>query len=317
MLENLIYCLNATIPVFALMVIGYIFRKINILDEKFTKYLNGYVFKVGMPVLVFDELTGKDIKTDWDTGFVLFCFLVTVASILILWVITKVFKGISDKAEFIQASFRSSAALLGVGIVINLYGDAGMVPLMIIGAVPLYNMAAVVLLELMRPGKEGAKLTSATIKETLKGIITNPIILGIIVGIIWSAFSIPKPVMLERTITHMANTATPLGLMALGASLDFKSVGKKVGEVITATFFKLMGFCLMFLPLAIHLGYTHDKLLAVIIMLGSPTTVSCFVMAKAMGHDGQLSAGAVMCTTLISAFTLTLWLFVMKNMGLI
>lgn len=316
MLENLIYCLNATMPIFLLMMIGYAFRKINVFSESFTKEMNSFVFKIALPVLVFSELAEENFSDIWDTGFVIFCFGITLLSILILAVISVVFKQIDDKAEFIQASFRSSAALLGVGIVQNLYGDAGFVPLMIVGAVPLYNITAVVLLSILNQNKK-EKLSKELIKKTALGIITNPIILGIIVGFVWSIFGIKQPFIVKRTVTYIANLATPLGLMALGASLNFKSVGEKVSTVILATMFKLVFFCMMFLPLAISIGYRRDKLLAIVIMLGSPTTVSSFVMAKSMGHDGQTSAGTVMFSTLFSAFTLTLWLFILKNMNLI
>lgn len=319
MLDNLIYCLNATMPIFIMMVIGYLFRKFNIISAEFTKEMNSFVFKIALPVLVFGELYKEHFSDVWDTGFVLFCFLTTLASITILAVICFFCKGIEQKAEFIQASFRSSAALLGVGIVQNLYGDAGFVPLMIVGAVPLYNITAVVLLTVFKPTDNGEsnKITRETVKKTIYGIITNPIILGIVIGFIWSILSLPKPIIFQKSVQYVGNLATPLGLIALGASLDMSSFKKKYGTVISATVFKLVGFCVIFLPLAIHIGYTRDKLLAILIMLGSPTTVSCFVMAKSMGHDGQVSAGTVMCTTLMSAFTLTLWLFILKNMNLI
>ncbi|MDO4187507.1 MAG: AEC family transporter [Lachnospiraceae bacterium] len=303
-------------PIFIMMVVGYVFRRTNIMSENFTKEMNAFVFKIALPVLVFGELYEEHFSDVWDTGFVLFCFLTTLASIMILAVITVIFKGIDDKAEFIQASFRSSAALLGVGIVQNLYDDAGFVPLMIVGAVPLYNITAVILLTILKPGKN-EKFSKDTLKKTLYGIITNPIILGIVFGFVWSIFRIPSPFIFKKSITYIGNIATPLGLMALGASLDLKAIGNNVATVITSTTFKLVGFCIMFLPLAIYVGYRRDKLLAILIMLGSPTTVSSFVMAKSMGHDGQTSAGTVMCTTLISAFTLTLWLFILKNMNLI
>lgn len=316
MIDNLIYCLNATMPIFILMVIGYLFRRYNIISETFTKEMNTFVFKIALPILVFNELSKEDFADVWDTGFVLFCFFATAISIMILAVICALSRKITDKAEFIQASFRSSAALLGVGIVINLYGNAGYVPLMIVGAVPLYNITAVVLLSVLKPGGN-EKLSSDVIKKTLKGIITNPIIIGIIVGFLWSIIGIKMPFVLEKTTIYIGNLATPLGLMALGASLDFKSVGEKVETVILATIFKLVGFCILFIPIAIYLGYREDKLLAILIMLGSPTTVSSFVMAKSMGHDGQTSAGTVMCSTMFSAFTLTLWLFILKTLNYI
>lgn len=316
MLDNLIYCLNTTMPIFLMMAVGYMFRRFNIISEQFTKEMNSFVFKIALPVLVFQELYEENFSDVWDTGFVLFCFLITLVSILILAVVTVIFKGIEDKAEYIQASFRSSAALLGVGIVQNLYGDAGFVPLMIVGAVPLYNITAVVLLTVIKPGRV-EKMSKETVRKTIKGIITNPIILGIFIGFLWSVLRIPSPVILQRSVHYIANLATPLGLIALGASLDFKSIGRNVGTVASATVFKLIIFCAMFIPFAVHVGYRRDKLLAILIMLGSPTTVSSFVMAKTMGHDGQTSAGTVMCTTLFSAFTLTLWLFVLKTMDLI
>lgn len=303
-------------PIFIMMIIGYFFRYFNIITEQFTKEMNSFVFKIALPVLVFEELHQEHFSDIWDSGFVLFCFFATLISIIILAVWTVIFKGIDDRAEFIQASFRSSAALLGVGIVQNLYGDAGFVPLMIVGAVPLYNITAVILLTVVKPdGKE--KLTTDTLKKTALGIIKNPIIIGIVVGFIWSILRIPSPGIFNKTVHYVANLATPLGLIALGASLNFKSIDKNKGAVFTATSFKLVIFCAMFLPIAISFGYRRDRLLAILIMLGSPTTVSSFVMAKSMGHDGQTSAGTVMCTTLFSAFTLTLWLFILKNMSLI
>jgi len=315
MLDNLFYCLNATMPIFILMILGYLFRKLNVFSENFTKEMNSFVFVVALPVLVFNELAEENFSDIWDGKFVVFCFIVTLLSILILALVTFFCKKIDDKAEFIQASFRSSAALLGVGIVQNLYGDAGFVPLMIVGAVPLYNVTAVVLLSILKPDKK-EKLSGELIKKTLFGIVTNPIIIGILVGFIWSIIGIKQPFIFKRTVTYIGNLATPLGLMALGASLDFKSVGKKLSAVIIATTFKLVLFCALFLPLAISIGYRRDKLLAILIMLGSPTTVSSFVMAKSMGHNGQTSAGTVMFSTLFSAFTLTLWLFILKNMNL-
>lgn len=312
MVSNLIFCLNATMPIFIMMIIGYLFRKYNIISEQFTKEMNSFVFKIALPVLVFNELAGENFSDIWDTGFVIFCFVVTVLQITISAIFSIVSKKVDDNAEFIQASFRSSAALLGVGIVQNLYGEAGFVPLMIVGAVPLYNITAVSLLSILKPEKNES-LSKEVLKKTLFGIITNPIILGIIVGFLWSIFKIPRPFIFERTTTYIGNLATPLGLMALGASLDFKSIGNKVFSVVSATTFKLVIFCMLFIPVALQFGYRKDKLLAILIMLGSPTTVSSFVMARSMGHDGQTSAGTVMLSTLFSAFTLTLWLFILKS----
>ena len=174
MLSNLIFCLNATIPIFLLMVLGYIFKKIHIFDDALTSGMNSFVFKVALPILVYKELASQDFKDIWDAGFILYCFFATLISIIIAYIIATFFTDKTIRSEFVQGSYRSSAALLGVGIAINLYGNAGMVPLMIIGAVPLYNIVAVIVLTVDANGE--STLTPSLIKKTLIGVITNPII---------------------------------------------------------------------------------------------------------------------------------------------
>ena len=220
-----------------------------------------------------------------------------------------------NKGEFIQASYRSSAALLGIAFIQNIYGDAGLAPLMIIGSVPLYNMMAVAVLSFFQP--EQRKRDKLLWKKTLKGIVTNPIIIGIAAGLFWSALRIPMPYVIEKTVSNIGAVATPLGLMALGASFDVQKALGKIKPVIAACMLKLVGFTAVFLPFAVMLGFRREELIAILVMLGSATTVSCYVMAKNMGHEGTLTSGVVMLTTVFSAFTLTGWLFILKSMNLV
>lgn len=314
-MENLIFSLNATGPVFLMMVLGYFFHQIGWIDDVFSSKMNKFVFMVPLPVLVFEDLATVAFDEVWNMKFVLFCFVVTVLSITIATGISYLCKDKTIQGEFIQSSYRSSAALLGIAFIQNIYGDAGLAPLMIIGSVPLYNIMAVVVLSLFKPGQNG--LDHKVIKKTLKGIITNPIILAIVAGLVWSALKIPMPHILEKTISSVGAVASPMGLMAMGASFDINKAFAKMKPAMTATFIKLVGFVTIFLPIAIYLGFRREELVAILVMLGSATTVSCYVMAKNMGHEGVLSSSVVMLTTLFSAFTLTMWLFVLKSFAYI
>ena len=111
--------------------------------------------------------------------------------------------------------------------------------------------------------------------------------------------------------------ATPMGLMAMGATFDIKKAFGKIKPTVIAAFIKLVGFVAVFMPLAVVIGFRREKLIAILVMLGSATTVSSFVMAKNMGHEGVVSSSVVMLTTMCSAFTLTGWLFIMKCFGLV
>ena len=314
-MENLIFSLNATIPVFLLMVLGLALRKIGWIDEAFASRMNKFVFRVPLPVLLFQDLATVDFYEMWDGRFVLFCFAVTFLGIVIAGLLSLLLKNRRIQGEFIQASYRSSAALLGIAFIQNIYGSAGIAPLMIIGSVPLYNIMAVAVLSFFSP--ERKKLDAGTVKKTWKGIVTNPIIIGILIGMIWSLLRLPLPEIAAKTVSSIGATATPLGLMAMGASFDFrKALGQK-GPALAASFLKLIGFCAVFLLIAAAMGFRQEKLVAILIMLGSATTVSCYVMAKNMGHEGTLTSSVVMLTTLGSAFTVTAWLYILKSLGLI
>lgn len=314
-MENLVFSLNATVPIFLLMVLGYVFHKIKWIDEEFASKMNKFVFTVPLPVLVFKNLAEVDFREAWNGKFVVFCFLVTVVSICIAIGLSFLLKDKADRGEFVQSSYRSSAALLGIAFIQTIYGTSGLGPLMIIGSVPLYNIMAVVVLSLLKP--EGGGISGKTIVKTLKGIVTNPILIGIFVGIIWSLLKIPLGGIPLKVVTNVANVATPMGLIAMGATFDFKKAFGKLGPSILAAFMKLVGFSAMFLPLAIYMGYRNEELVAILVMLGSATTVSCFVMAKNMGHEGVLSSSVVMLTTLFSAFSLTGWLWLLRSLGYI
>ena len=293
-MEHLIFSLNATMPIFFLMVLGACFKKAGIMEGVFADKANQFVFKVALPVLLFEDL---------------FCFASTLGGILLAVLLSMALKDRRLRGEFIQASYRSSAALLGIAFIKNIYGDVGMAPLMIIGSVPLYNVMAVVILSFTNP--EGAVLDRRMLGKTAAGILKNPIILGILTGMAWSLLGLKQPQIMEKTVSSLAGVATPLGLMAMGASFDFRQASQRVGAAAGASAIKLVLLC------AVYLGFREQQLVAILVMLGSAATVSCFVMARNMGHEGVLSSSVVAITTCGSAFTLTLWLDLIRTLGLI
>ena len=324
-MQNLIFSLNATMPVFLMMCLGWFLRRIGLLDSVFASRMNRFVFRVALPVLLFQDLATENFFSVWDPGYVAFCFAATLLSILLVTLCSLPIRDIPARGEFIQASYRSSAALLGAAYIQNIYGSAGMTPLMIIGAVPLYNIAAVVILTLTAqqpdPASGSAALPeahrSSLILRTVRSILTNPILIGIAAGLLWSLLRLPLPAIPSKVVGYVSATASPLGLIAMGASIDFHKIGGQLRASLSAVFFKLIGLEALFLPLAMFLGFRTEKLVAILVMLGSPTTVTSFVMAKEMGHDGALSSGAVMITTIVSAFTLTFWIWLARSLGMI
>lgn len=314
-MEHLIFALNATVPVFLLVLLGMAFRKTGVLARDFADKINQFVFNVSLPAVLWRDLSGADFLEVWDGKFIGFCFGATITSILIAMSVSLILKDRGIRGEFIQASYRSSAALLGIAFVHNIYGSSSMAPLMIIGCVPLYNIMAVVILEMMRAGR--GRIDRRLLAKTMAGILHNPIIWGIICGMAWSALGMPRPSILVKVVSDVAVLATPLGLLAMGALFDRGRAGRRMGPALLASFIKLAGLSLVIVPAAIAAGFRREALTSIFIMLGSATTFGSFVMAKNMGYDGDLTSNTVMITTCGCALTLTIGLYVLKSLNLI
>ena len=294
-MSNLIYSINATLPIFLLIILGKVLKTTKIINDEFTKTADRYVFRIALPALLFSDLTENNVGSAFDGKYVLFCFSVTIFSIAVLWGLTEKFmKNEEQKGAFIQGSYRSSAAILGLAFINNMYDSVGMAPLMIIGCVPLYNIFAVIILTLK--GDNGGK--KPNMKETFINVMKNPILLSILIALPFALLNLHFPSFVNKAIGSVANTATPLALISIGASFE----GKKAG---------------LFLPLAVFFGYRNQELMALLVMLGSPTTVSSYIMAKNTGNDGILTSSIIVLTTLLSSLTLTLWIFVLKSFGVL
>ncbi|MEQ2957074.1 AEC family transporter [Slackia piriformis] len=314
---HLIFSLNATMPVFLLMVLGIILRRIGVVDAAFASRLNMFVFCVALPVLLFRDISSVDLAQEWDARFVLDCALITLASIVFACAASVFVKSRAARGEFIQGAYRSSVAILGVALMQNVYGSSQAAAMMIIGVVPLYNAAAVAILAVCtddsRAKRKGAR---AMLLGVTRDIVTNPIIVGIAAGLLWAALRLPMPEAAGKAVDAIAGLATPLGLVAMGAMADFRRMREEAGASLGASVIKLFGLCAVFLPVCVALGYRGEELMALLFMLGSATTVSSFVMARNMGYEGAVSSAIVMITTLGSVFSLTAWIYLLRCLGL-
>lgn len=314
-MENFLFSLNVTLPIFIIIVIGGLLQRIGLLNEGFTSVADKFVFKVALPVQLFWDIAEMDIRSDFSGKFVLFCMAATTCMFAATWLLGQLFlKDKSMVGAFAQAAARGSAAILGIAFVENIYGSSGMTPMMIVAAVPLFNIYSVIILTVT---SAQGKFDLALVKKLLKGVITNPIILGIAAGMVWSLAGLPMPVLLSKSVGYIASTATPLALLVLGATFKGREALQKIGPTLAAAFLKLVAIPAAIFPVAIHMGFRGSELVAIMIMLASPTTVTCYIMAKNMGGDDTLSASVVMTATLLSSVTLTLWVFVMRTMGFI
>lgn len=316
-MSNFVFSLNTTIPIFLVILLGWIFKQRGLFNDNFVDVINKYVFKVALPVLLFRDISSNPVNEMFDGKFFAFCMIGTTIMFIGVWIFAYFF--LSDKSmvgAFTQAAARGSTAVLGIAFVENIYGSTGMTPLMIIAAVPLYNIFSVIILTVCSNDQTETDL-KGTIKRAFINILKNPIIWGVLLGIPFSVAGISLPVIASKTVSSISQTATPMALLAVGAGFEGRKAIQKIKPTLVATFIKLVALPAIYFPFALMMGFRNSALVAILIMVGSPTTVTCYIMAKNMGNDEVLTSSIVVAATLLSSITLTMWVFIMKSFGLI
>ena len=316
-MENFIYSINVTMPIFLVMVIGYILKQIGMLNDNFVTVANKFNFKVTLPFMLFKDIAGVDIKAVFDIKYVLFCAIVSTICFWVVWGTAKLL--VRDKTirgAFVQSSFRGSAAVMGLAFIQNIYGSSAMGPLMIVSAVPLYNIFSVIVLTFEANDSTGID-KKAKIRQAGINICKNPIILSILAGLIVGLLGIQFPTLVNKTVSNVAQMATPLALITIGAGFEGRKALAKIAPTMASSMIKLVLQPLVFLQVAAWMGFSGEKMIAILIMLASPTTPSCYIMAKSMNNDEVLTASVIVTTTLMAAFTLTGWIFLLKTLGYI
>lgn len=314
-MNSLLFSLNATVPIFAAIFISWCFKRRGLLPGSFISGADRFTFQILLPLLLFRNIAAGRVSEQFDLRFFLLCMAMTTIAFFGIWLGAELF--LRDKSmigAFTQGSFRSSLAIFGVAFAQNIYGNAGLVPLMIVAVVPLFNIYSVIVLTVRAPQRIRG---TGAIRACLRSIVTNPLIIGILAGLPFSVFEISFPSAVAKTIDYFASMATPLALVTIGAGFEGRCALRKLRPTIAASAIKLLVLPAIFLTLGYLMGFRGPALIALLVMLGTPSTVTCYLMSKNMDGDAVLSSSIVVLTTALSAVTLTAFIAVLRALGAI
>ncbi len=312
-MENLVIAFNVVLPLMLCIVLGYFLRRIGMIGEALRKGMNSLCFKVFLPFYLFNSVYATDVSASFNGKLMIFCCLAMIAWFgLLMVIIPRIEKENPRRGVLIQAMFRSNFALFGLPMAESLCGAEKMGPttLLIGVCVPLVNVLAVITLESFRGGKP-------SVKKMLLGIAKNPLIVASLLGLAFNLMDIPLPSAVRKTVTDLGKVATPLSLVALGASFTFASAAVFRKQLALGVSGKLVICPLLMVSLGALIGLRAEMLVPVLIYFGAPTAVSSFPMAQQMDGDGELAASLVVFTSALSILTIFLWVFVLKTIGLI
>lgn len=311
-MNNFIISIEAVIPMFSMLMIGVIVRRLKILNDTELTHVNAMVFKTLFPILMFNNTYNIDLSEVMDLKLIIFAVsLVLSIYFFALLFVLKIEKNNKKRGAMIQAIYRSNFVIMGLPVAINLAGEGnvGATTILIAIIVPLYNVLAVITLESFRGSK-------VNFKKVLKGVAKNPLILGTLVGLIFSIFSINISKVLEKTISQISAAATPMALIVLGASFNLKSIEKEYKSLIICIMGRLIVVPGIALSIAALVGIRGIGFISLIGIFASPCAVSSYTMAQQMDSDGVLAGNTVIFTSAIASFTLFLWIFLFKQLGM-
>lgn len=312
-MENLILSFNIVLPIFLILSLGYILKKLKILDELTTKNMNSINFKVFLPLLLFYNVYKTDLSVVFNPKLLIFSIISVILVFLLLFIIIPLLeKDNRKRGVIIQGIFRSNFVIFGVPVCEALFGQnaTGVASMLIAIVVPLFNFLAVICLEIYRGG-------NINFKKIIKGIITNPLIIASIIGLFFIYFKIKLPTPIEKTINDISKIATPLAFILLGSSFTFSAFSLYIKQLSITILGKLIIVPGIVLYIAALLGFRNIELTCLLSVFASPTAVSSYTMAEQMDGDSILAGQIVVLTSIISIITVFLWIFILKQFHLI
>ena len=316
MWKDFLFSVGAILPVFGVMVLGFLLRRRGFLTQGFCQTGNRLVFNLCLPAMLLRQIASMGGVRASDGGFLLYAFAATLAGVLAVWLPAHFFmKNKTQVGAFAQGAFRGNTALLGAALLQSICGSQAYAPLIILAAVPVYNVLSVVVLSLEAGG--GGTLDRTRVLGALKQVARNPILLGILAGMPFALTGRSIPLPADKVLSMLGGLASPLSLLVIGAGFRWQAALEKRRTTLLAALVKLVLLPAAALPPAAALGFRGEALVALLVMSGTPSAVSSYIMAENMGNDGVLANGIVAVTTLLSAVTLTGWIFLLRTLQLI
>ena len=288
-MNNLIVSLEVVAPLFLQMFLGYAVKKTKIADSHTFDQLNTMVFRVFLPILIFRNIYVSNLTQSFDAKLMIFAVSsVAVLYLLTFGVIVWIEKENRRRGVLIQGIFRSNFLIFGLPIIYSISGESftGIASLVIAVIIPMYNILSVVALEVFRGG-------SINMKNILKGLITNPLIIASLLGITMLLTGFKFPQLIESTMKDLAQIATPIAFVVLGASLTFSGGKSALRPLIIGLFGKLIAAPFLGITASILFGFKGPELVVLMVMFAAPTAVSSFPMAQQMDGDGELAGRLV------------------------
>lgn len=313
-MQNFLIAMNAVIPFLFYITFGYTMKIKGVVTEDFLQKLNKMVFRLFYPFMTFYNIYKADPNSLPRPQLLIFAGAsILILEVILVLIVPRIVKENPRRGVIIQGIFRSNFILFGLPLVLSVYGDSAssVAAMLITVVVTIYNTTSVVILEMFN--NEG----NTSPKTILLNVAKNPLLQGAVLGLIFFFLQIKVPSSLLTPIAAFSDMTSPLALFILGGTLHFNAISDNLKYLVPTLSFKLLILPAIMLSLAYMCGLRDLELFLLLAIYGTPVAAASYPMAQNMGGDGELAGQLVVLSTVFATFTLFLWIFVLKTMGLI
>ncbi len=313
-ISTLTFSAGIVLPLFVLIGLGYFLSRINLFNDNFLRIANKACFRVFLPTMLFYNISQADFSSTFDFRLIAFSLIVCIIIFVLLYLIVPRCVADEDKqGVIIQGIFRNNFLLFGIPVCQNIYGLEGAIIASVVAAftVPLNNIMAVICLSKFNSKHQ------YTPKKILLEIITNPLVIGGLLGILFASTGIKLPALIEKPISQISALATPFALIVLGGGFKITKAATDIRYLVSTTFLRLVVYPAVTLPVAVYLGFKGMAYAALIALFAAPISVSSYTMSQHFDVDYDLAGELVVFSTIFSIFTIFFIIFISKTYGLI
>jgi len=313
-LTQLSFAFSVTGPIFVLVFLGVLLKRLQVIDQSFTDTASKIVFNVALPAVLFFGVANTDIRSVLNPAYLSLAALGTLATFVMISLLSRrVVSDPRDRGVFVQGAFRSNLAIIGLAFVINAYGEQGLAlgSIFISVVTVLYNILSIYTL------RASLKQGSIGFVQMVVDITKNPLIVSIFAGVLANLVQLPIPDFVQRSGEYIGYLSLPLALICIGGTLSFSEFKSSSTESLVAVFAKLILVPLIVVYPAYLWGFTKMEMGVLFLMVASPTAAAAYIMVKGMGGNDKLAANIILISTLGSLVTVSFGLAFLKRAGVV
>ena len=298
--------LNLTIPMFSLIGIGYLLKRVHFMSENDGAVLSKFAFYILLPPLMFTSILSGDASKSLNVNFILSYEIITISIFVLTYLLGLLFKlKTMEKAIFGLNAAYPNYGYIGVPLCILAFGTNAAIPLaLILLADTFVLLTTLIFYKLTENRKTSLQELS---KEIVQRFIYNPLMMSVFVAFIFSIADIKIVAAIDRTLSIVAASATAVALIALGVSLNVSSIKNQKSVLFFITVIKLIVHpILIFIVFQFQTGIDPMWVKTAIVCASLPVAANVFVLANYYKNFESESAAAITITTIVSSITVTI-----------